>query len=629
MSSAAEFFSEQLQEKLTEIQGNRMDVLQGEAPRSIFEARQIRKRLRNAVNIRMPETPASADSEISFFDKVERAVFAVWSAEIEDGESAQDFFAQKCGEWRTQLAAHDDEEDRELVEILSNPDELKEKLFAKRISQLESLREKLPEAWNALVMFSSEIQLAEVTLSRIWLKKMPDTAFEGSGFSKVELLLENELATLLGKLVDHGYLKQNELDIVLSNDESEHEGEDIPHGEAGRKYLYRLPSETGEVAKSLVDVLPVEIKRFSTSLERLADEVGTMLQGNFLDQRYAKFPSYLRHMSEMYASSETDKDKIYEGWKALYAANAELLKDGCPLVINPQEDDPFSVVGFELRLGLRSRELQQLEQQGTAYADRAYTILNEAAGNNPGLVREEPKRADVFLSNQTFAFGGNLSGVTLAESYHGQMFLHVNEVQRMAKETEIPALERTLGIEIDREAYYKQAILETMRHEIAHGIFASEDAAVIDRMGESGEMNILEELKAETAGMGLLQEDLDTMTEEEAQMICLAKLGTEMQYVINKSSEEDSDGEDYYLCAVKILTELMKSGLLNMEGDRLKVENPKDAIRRIADIGDEVLELYKKQETTPHDVASYSQSLREMKSDADFVQLERLIKSGN
>ncbi|MFA6467151.1 MAG: hypothetical protein WCV71_04805 [Patescibacteria group bacterium] len=622
MNSEIPNLTPEVDNTIEDIEKNRLNVLKNEddLPPSIAFGREVRKKLKENIEENgntWPEAPKDLTSTNDFFEATSKTVSKNWT------EKASGLITEKCQLWLEQIPAETQAENPEIIAMLSEPDKLELALSQQRLSILSPLREILPEAWETLSILSSERQLAKIALSRQWIKTMPEESFSQMGISREEFLLQNDLASLAGKLIDHGYIKQDQLDKSITADSNDEASE----AEAGRKYVYSLPTKDSEsTPASFNEVLPFELGRFKNDLTALATKVEKLIDEKKLPETYQELPNYLRLLAETYNSSEKDPAKLYLQWQKLYETNSKLLASGCPLVINPQEDDPFTVVGLEMRLGFRSQELQSLEQQSTPYIEKAYQLNEQAKSENPAVIASSPQKNAIFLNNQSFAFGPNLQSQTMAESYHGQMFIHANAVENTARQSELPLLKKILKRDINDREYIQSAILETTRHETAHSILASEDEAVIQRIGESSETDIVEELKAETLGMALAEDERKLASEKEMEMMFLAKLGTMLNFLKNKPSEEGAEGEDYYLCGVKIITELVNNGSIKIENGQLNLINARAGMARISEIGYEILDMYKNMDTTPEDIKSYAAKLRDLKNDPSFTEFMELIK---
>jgi len=616
------------EKKLEEIRESRLNILKSSEnlPVSVIFGREIRKKLRETTEINgWPKAPDYLKNTKDFFSSVDQTVDEKWQEKAgEDQKSAADLLKEKTEKWLAKLPPEFKRENSDVTELLSDPDELKEKIRLKKFDVLEPLKKFLLDAWETIVMVSSERQLAQIALSKDWLKNMPDKAFENLEFNRAELTLQNDLASLVGKLIDHGYLKQGELNKFLTE---ENEGE--TEGVIGKKYVYSLPGKEGGFQPTpFKDVLPFELQRFQKDLEFLSSKTEKLIMEWKLPKSYRSLPDYLRQMAATYNSGETDKTKLYEKWRGLYQTNAELLKSGCPLVINPQEDAPLNIVSLEIRLGFCSQELKDLEKQSSVYTEVAYSLMDEIRHNQPEITSQLPAKIDLFITDQTYAFGPNLQSETLAESYHNQIFLHVNAVEDIAKKIEIPLLKKVfVKGEIDQQEYIRQAILEVARHEVAHQVLASEDEKVMKRIGESPEANILEELKAEAVGMKLIEDELPGLSETESKGILMAKIGTLFNYLVFRGGEEGSEGEDYHLCGVKIVNELLNTGVVKIENNKLTITDAKEGLETIIKIGNQVLDIYKNPDTTPRKVETYVNDLRKIKEASGLKRLIKVLKN--
>ncbi len=626
------------QDKLEDIKSSRLDVLKPpqNLPSYLLLGREVREKLKETVGDKgFPETPQNLNNLDEFFTGIESTVNQYWDGSTEPEKSAQNVLKNECEKWAEQLEKlekaekiDDDEKEEfnEVVSLLGNYDEVKKRLQEQNFSKLDPLKKWLPDAWYSLLATSSEIQLAQVVLGRKWSKELPDETLEKFQIKRAEIVLPFEFAAYIGKLIDHGYFKQEEL-----SNEPGGEGESKYAEEKGNKYLYTpyLSQESTEAKKiPFSDIFSFEYKRFAEDLTHLAEKTEKQINNQELPETYQGLPDYLRQLAETYCSKEIDSDRLYEQWLNLYRSNAELLKNGCPLVINPQEDAPTNVVGIEMRVGFRPTNLQNLEKKSNAYAQTAFNLSEKILKRIPGTLEEEPEQAsDIFLNQQIFSFGTNLSSETLGENYHRQSFIPVNENEKTAIKNELPLLKKLFpNFSLDQKDYTNQAILETLRHELGHEILPSEDKKISRKIGQSAAANAIEELKAETVGMKLVMENMTDINAKELNDILLAKLGGALRYLKYKSSKAGTEDESYYLCGKEIIASLLANGTLKFDGSHLSITDARQGIVTISEIGDEILKLYQDKETKPKQIKGYISQIRNLKDDKSFNQLMETIK---
>lgn len=623
------------QEKLGKIKHSRLDVLREleDTPPYLLFSREVRKKLREtAENKGFPSIPENLNNLNDFFTKIESTVNQYWDGFDEPEKSAQNFLKDESKKWVEQLeklkgggkiSEDEEEEFIEVVSLLKNYDEVKKRLQQQNFSQLEPLKKWLPETWYSLLALSSEIQLAQVVLGRTWSKELSGEILEKFQLKKAEVILPFEFASYLGKLIDHGYLKQEEL-----TNEPGGEGESKYACEDGDKYLYTLYSHQESTAIKAIpfsDIFPFEYERLAKDLVGLAKKTEKQIKDGELPQTYQGLPDYLKELAEIYCSKETDRNKLYKQWLNLYHTNAELLKNGCPLVINPQEDAPINVVGIEMRIGFRPVELHRLEKESNVYAQTAFNLSKEILKQKPGILEQgEPEHpSDIFLNHQIFSFGVNLSSETLGENYHHQSFIAVNEIEKTAIEDEIPLLKKLFfNFDLDQRSYTDQAILETLRHELSHEVLPSEDENIARKIGRSAAANTIEELKAEAVGMCLVRKNMPNLKDEELNDILLAKLGSSLRYLKYKSNKKGTEDEGYYLCGKEIVASLLTEGVLKFDGSHSVITEPQKGVATLGKIGDEILKLYQDKQTGPKQVEEYVNQIRSLKND----KLDQLIK---
>lgn len=621
-------------ESLKKIQPSRLNILRSQEntlpeeklPPEILFGQKIRKTLKNTVENgqKWPEAPQQLESLDDFFNIARQTVTNKWQEKPGPAElSAQELINQQCEEWLKNLPSDAQRKNPQMTEILQNPAKLEERLNLQSLGPLEPLKKLLPEAWSALTVVVSEKQLAKVALARRWAKEVPDETLSQLRLNRQELQLMPELAALAGKLIDHGYLKQEE----LANTPGGAEPSDLA-GRKGGKYVYQpyLDDSKNPTTMSFSKVFPFELKRFKNDLFALADKVNKQLEENLLPkEKYQNLPAFLKQLGKIYGSPAKTPHYLHQQWLKLYENNAALINSGCPLIINPQEDNPNNVTGIEMRLGFKDQESQKLEKDNAQYKQAALEWNQNIFDNHPGVLKKRPqKTSDVFFNNQYFSFGANLQANTDAENYHQQAFINANELKDTALTFELPILEKFFkDIKINKGQYVTAALLEALRHELGHDVASYSDEEVLKRVGETPEAEILEELKAETVGIKLGLANINQLTDEEIDSMLLSKLGTSLSSLKYKSSEPGDDGEPYFLAGAKIMKELLNNGSVVYDGENLKITSRQKCLDTIAQIGEEIINIYQDTATTPEKIENYINRIKtEISGDRPLQRLK-------
>jgi hypothetical protein len=287
-----------------------------------------------------------------------------------------------------------------------------------------------------------------------------------------------------------------------------------------------------------------------------------------------------------------------------------LIPQGCSAV-----SGEAGKVDAEIRLGLKTKETKEQESNFNNFTATAQEIINR----HQDSLAKEYKIPSVSLSYQPWAFGPNLYWLTRGESDESQILSHTNAVTETALAKEIPLLKKIFKTaKIDDQEYAKASVTETVLHEIGHNVFVASDQKISKRIGASVEANILDELKAETVGLKVLSETaqkgnlppgLDLKTQ------LLAKLGTNFDYLKNKSAQKSSAGEPYYICGATIIGGLLAKGLIRKKDSGYEISDPAASIQEIVNIGDKVLAFYTNSATKPTDVKNYIKELRNKSQD--------------
>jgi hypothetical protein len=229
---------------------NRLDVLRKDEklPDYIEKSRQVRKLLQEAANEdtgwdQMPEEIGGIED---IFEKAKDLVTTKWN------EKVSRYIEERCEVWTEQIK--DNPKFAKEAELLSNPKILEEKLRIRQFGVLESIRKIIPDAWLELVLISSERQLAAVAVAKKWIKNIPeqrkDQIVEACDVKSVEELeIFADIGAIMGKYIDHAYVKQVELAVAPGGSDTT----PLKGTSEGIKYLYDLPSE--EEGKE-VDIKP-------------------------------------------------------------------------------------------------------------------------------------------------------------------------------------------------------------------------------------------------------------------------------------------------------------------------------------------------------------------------------------
>jgi hypothetical protein len=599
---------------------NRLDVLkkQEALPDYVqFSRGDLRDSLKIS-NEEWPQAPESFSGVEDLFSKAKAAVGERWRSKT------LPLLANKCEQWLSQIP--DTDGNRKLRSILKNASLLDEKMEMNYYEAVADLRSMIPEAWRTLLMASSERQLAEVALFRRWTRSLSEESAKKTGLSKPELELFADIPAFLGKYIDQGYLKQ----LEQADRPGGSSPSSFPSEVRGADRIYDIQREEGGNIEHwpFVAAFPFELKGFSKLVLHLKSKVEGMLAKGLLPKNYTEMPVYLGRMAELYSSPEASPQVLADRWGKELAEDANRLsREGCPMVLIPQSTaavaNDANKVDIELRLGLRTPQVEALEKEAGAIRKSAQSIADQY----PQAVKEPAKIPSVTLTYQPFAFGPNLYWITRGESPEGKILSHVNSVAEVAKRQEVPLLEKMFEVgKIDPEAYSEWAKMETILHELAHSILAKEDETVSKRTGTVSESTLVEELKADSVNMLLLKkviEDGEVRLDIENQF--RAKLGAVCDYLANKP---DTQYGRYYFNAVKIAHDLLKAGAIEkIDSGKYAIRDARKGIDIVAGIGQEVLALYADLNTTPETVKAYADKMVALREDPMTQEFITAVRS--
>lgn len=593
-----------------------------ELPESVQVSRQIREALNATIEESgWPEVPQHIASAEDLFSSAHAVVTERWKA------VAVGLIQEHVASWVEQMQGNP--EAAEMASLLQNPNELEVQMRIRQFGALEDLRLVVPEAWRALVLASSERQLAAVATVREWLKQLPAEKVAETGMSKTELELFTDISAVLGKYLDHAYAKQ----IILA---------DLPGGstktkmndQEGADYLYDIypTAESDDIeVLTYTQVFPFEWPKLKTRLEAVSKKTEKLLAQGDLPESYRNLPAFLHHVSEAYGSDSVTPSQLYNQWKELMIEMRNLAIEGCPIMLVPQACPSVAgkaaKVDVEMRLGLRSPEVVEMEheyeaiRQQSVELNKEYSSALEKAVEVPALI----------LNSQPLAHGPNLYWMTRGEADSDRIISHTNAVREVAMAKEMPLASKVLGnILIDETAYALAAAGETITHEFGHTVLPMGDKRVRERIGSGGNQAVIEEIKAVAGSMTLIDRAIKNNTLPDAidpKMQLVAKIGTVANYFVSKSSEVNSSGERYYYAGVAVFDRLLSKGLLKPDNGVYKLGPIKKCIEAIGEVGREVMDLYANTETTPEKVAEFVQALRARNNSPEMQALVALIKS--
>lgn len=601
---------------------SRLDVLRSQEnlPEYVKFGREIREKLSGLVETEgWPECPSDLKSIDSFFAVAREAVAKYWQTAA--GES----ITQKCREFAEGIS------DETIKSLLLNSQKFEDQFKIYQFGTLEAIRKVNPEAWRSLVVAASERQLATLALLRHWAKEdLSPSEIKRLGLEPAELELFLDTAGILGKYIDHAYVKQIELADLPGGSSETKLGKEEREGAEYLYDIYRSPESDEIDIKTYSEVFPFEWPKIVSRMRALAQKAGRWVAEGKLPKEYAELPAYLEHLAELYGSEVTDPETLDKMWDGLYAHTAKLAESGCPLMIiaqgTPSVAGEADKVDVELRFGLRTPETKEAEATFSLFTEVAEGINEHYADK----LKKPPAPAKVVLNIQPLAFGPNLYWATRGEASEERIVSHINAVADAARVSELPLLE-TLGIlpEMSDEQKQKMMVMDTVLHEIGHTVMPEEDKAVTKRIGTSHAATILEEMKAEVVAMKLLWEAVKLRPDltDFARVQLLARLGSLVGYLAHKSDQAGSEGEPYYLCGVVEIDALLKSGAVQEREGRWVVAEVMKGIEILGKLGDEIIEkLYANTEAKPADVKAYIKELKDRGNDPSVRKFISALK---
>lgn len=592
---------------------NRLSVLKPENknfPEFINFPRKIREELKESTDKNgWPEIPKNINNLTDLFNISKNQIINTLE------QLPVNSLNNKIKEWIENIP--EELEYLELKNNLSNQKELLQNLKLQQFSNLEPLRKILPEAWKTLIMLSSEIQNASLTIINHWKYEIKDEQFKDLGLSKPEFDLFLKMSSVLGKYFDHGYLKQIELaDLPSGSLETKHSEKQ------GAEHFYDITDSKGDIKiKTYREMFPFEWNKIIDLLEKLSEKVEYLLNTNQISSQYKNLPEYLKQMSLVFKSPEINPQTLHTLWKDLYQKSTELLQSGCPIMLIPQGNPSVAgaaeKVDIEIRLGIRTKETKKLDEDIKPFREIALDIKKqEPLANQYGQI------INIIHNIQPIAYGPNLYWKTEGESDENSLLSHINVTSEKVKNYQIPLISKLFKINFDtnsEQQYLNSAIIETDLHEIGHSMIDSENEEIQKRIGRNQNADILEELKAELVTMKILNEakKQKKISEMEIKNQILAKLGTIINYLKNNS--ENGSGQKYFYAGIYIINKLLEEGLIIYKNNSYVIKNNSLIIEILSKEADKIMNnFYLDKHSNPNQVKNFITDIKKYKENKDI-----------
>jgi len=289
---------------------NRMDTKNNEERENIPAYTKFGLEIRDVLKMKVEKegwpglpNPEQINTAEDIFEIAKNEVNKTWE------DSIRVLIENKVEEWKRDIK-NDDSETEAALDLLNNPEELSKSLSLHQFGVLETLRTVNPEAWRTLVVASSERQLASIAVMEHWLKygnqENLQVICEKIGLSLEELKLFVDTAGILGKYIDHAYVKQIELGDLPGGSEETKMGE-----EEGAQYLYDLykdPRSEDVDVKTYTDVFPFEWEKIKSRLEMLSSRAKLSSEEGRLPANYQDFAAYLQKIAQVYGSETIEPE---------------------------------------------------------------------------------------------------------------------------------------------------------------------------------------------------------------------------------------------------------------------------------------------------------------------------------
>ena len=501
-----------------------------------------------------------------------------WFSETAWGNDKNGPLTKLCQNWKTASAT-----DLELQKtaFFLQPDELEKLMKDRRLNVIEFLRDIYPEARLSILTYFSQRQKAQINILGQWVDRLDESGL--LGLKKDEWQVFTTLSRASSSM-DECYLKYDEYIHQLNGTSL-----DLSKQKPGEEYLYPI-IENGRITRRVPfsDFFSNESGVLINEYQKVIDKLKHM------DKKYSLLAENLEMFVSAIGSKETDPDLIEKQWSSLRKHQEEVYAAQLPFHILVQGNiDTYGVIQPEIRIGMTTAESKRQK----AWLDSfklPQTLVEIVQNRFPGFA-DKIISPNVFINFQPFSFGVNLSGACGAESDIGFVLIHGNETIRNFM-SYMPVLERIfpdLFNNIDKAQLPDWSILIIALHELGHALIGTDINEVNDRLGYSEASQIVDEVKAETAGLLLFREtpsknsvDLSGLTKIWfATAICFG-------YLLDRSPKPHSDGEKYFFTGTLVIATLFKNNSLKKHPEKYSLEDINASFNELLNIADKLLCFY-------------------------------------
>ncbi len=456
-----------------------------------------------------------------------------------------------------------------------------------------------PDAWRYWSMVGAEIQYAQMTVLRKWIKEDQDckAKVQTFGVDPDHLIFILQLGGVFGKRIDQAFFKQLQLHDTAK--EARTEATD------SSKFGYEIDNE----------VLPFS-KIFSSEFQAMDIKKIDIPQD--IKTQYPIFARYIEKLSEAFRSEEVDQNMAQKMWDNVFRLSAEAYQAGCPIFVTPYAvPGETGKVEIELRIGIREPQYDKAKERIERMHQSVQSIFDNYKKDDGTITR--PTIAPTLLPSSLLGFGVSNSWYLDAENNSQRVILHPNVVDRIGIDD---ATENYFEIpDFDLRKFQDAALVEVASHEDGHGVYSWEDPEVVKRIGLNKnpvDAWSLEETKADLMGAKAILSDWDQMTEEQQTYQVAAKIGL-ITFLITQKKEEG--GGRYFNTAAVLLDTLHSAGAISLqENGKISVSDAKKFFEALAERGEEIVKKYYQNPAGENTAADFMEEIRSVLDDANVTK---------
>ena len=428
--------------------------------------------------------------------------------------------------------------------------------------------------WRDILTGISEREIATVLLAKAWLNSLDEKEIEKFHLNKHEIDIFLDLSLNLQIIVDQAYIHQLEIADAPG-------GKDLgPHAMVnGYEFLYKdnIP---------YIHVFTEEFTTLKIVLGNLVERISTEVEAGLLPSTYLRLSHFITTLENSYCSEEIDVKEILNTWKNVDQEYMDLVNSGSPILLTPWA---FTAdgghVGIELIVTLNLAESSAWHRDSSDYLAVVSDYMKKY---DPDFVPVPFVHHFVFVRN-----GINLPWSGTACAGDRSISFYDNENDNFSVNLYRSYYHSFVDGNTSEERFSYVRGLNTVAHETGHlGRMLDQD--LFQKMGVGTATNKIDELKADAmANLFFLKKLEDSNDVTSAEFI--------EQYIIDyidemrgaRGHEDEDTGMVWYDFSAKVILHLLfKNGAVGWKNDKVKVLDGKKGVDFLAQLGQQIFDLY-------------------------------------